>query len=81
MKLQITKVMSLLFLLAFFTLASSCSVIVARPSRPRHKQRIIWVSGVSYKQVYYVQDNQIYIVSQVEANPKYKQNKGKKKGH
>lgn len=81
MKTQITKTISILFMLAFFMLASSCAVIVARPNHPRHRNRVVNISGVSYKQVYYIQDNQIYVVSQVEISPIHKQNKGKKRGH
>lgn len=79
MKRHFLKFIPGLLLLVFFTLSSSCVINTNKPPKPRHKERIVWVSGVSYRQVYYMKNNKVVIVSQKEETPK--QPRQKKKHH
>ena len=70
MKYRLIKFISGLFLLVFITLTASCALTVSEGYQPRHRTRVIWVSGVSYQQVYYVQDHNVVIVSQEVLPPR-----------
>lgn len=82
MKHIIQKTISSLIFIAVITVTSSCALTVSENHPPRHRQRTVWISGVSYRQVYYVQNNDVVIVSQEEIKHKSKHgNNGKHKGH
>jgi len=81
MKHKFERIISGLLLLVFITIASSCAVVVPAAHQPKprhHKNRIVWVSGIQYRQVYYIENNNIVIVSQEKHNPKPHKIKHKK---
>lgn len=87
MKNRFLSTLASLFLLALITFSSSCAITVAEKNHPpRHKNRTVWVNGVRYKQVYYVDNitQNVIIVNQTEVPkkpPKHNKNHGKHKGH
>ncbi|PKN72296.1 MAG: hypothetical protein CVU50_07855 [Candidatus Cloacimonetes bacterium HGW-Cloacimonetes-3] len=87
MRNRILSTLASLLLLVIIASTSSCTFnTVERKQPPRHKQRIVWVSGVRYRQVYYIDNvtNNVIIVNQIkESNkkPKHHKNKGKHKGN
>ena len=87
MKLRILSSLAGLMLLVLITFTSSCTTtVVQQHKHPRHKQRTVWVSGVRYRQVYYIENvtNNVIIVTQTEypdKKHKHHNNKGKHKGH
>jgi hypothetical protein len=86
MKTRILTMLASLLLLVFITLSSSCAITVAEQRPPRHRQRTVWVSGVRYRQVYYIDNTSknVIIVNQTEVPhkpPKHHKDKGKHKGH
>lgn len=81
MKNHFARIVSGVLMLVTITLTSSCALTVAdapRPHNRHHKNRIVWVSGVQYKQVYYIENNNVVIVSQEKHNPKPRKIKHKK---
>ena len=81
MKHKFARIISGLFMLVFITITTSCAVVVPAAHQPKqhhHKNRIVWVSGVQYRQVYYIENNNVVIVSQEKHNPKPQKIKHKK---
>lgn len=84
MKHYIQRLAYSVALMVFLLLTSSCVLAISEPVHPRHRNRVIWIEDVSYRQVYYIQNNNVIIVSQ---EPEYhkphknKKNKGNHKGH
>jgi hypothetical protein len=72
MKHTIVKTISGALLLVSLSLATGCAFSVEGPMQPRHRSRVVWVSGVQYRQVYYLQDNNVVVVSQ---EPRYRRDR------
>jgi hypothetical protein len=82
MKRMIQGTLYTIILLVMLTITSNCTINLTDNHPPKHKQRTVWISGVSYRQVYYVQNRNVVIVSQ-EVIPQKKKHwdNGKHKGH
>jgi hypothetical protein len=74
-------VTGMIFVIAF-TITTSCAITVSDGHPPRHRQRVVWIAGVQYRQAYYLQDNDVVIVNQemVKQKPRH-ENHGRRKGH
>ncbi len=84
MKNRILSTLASLLLLVMITFTSSCSVTTVHRQRPpQHRNRTVWVSGVRYRQVYYVDNvtNNVVIVEQTEVQKKPAKHHGKKNKH
>ncbi|PKN80859.1 MAG: hypothetical protein CVU48_00630 [Candidatus Cloacimonetes bacterium HGW-Cloacimonetes-1] len=87
MKHYFQKLAYSMAMLIFLLVTSSCALIVSEPVHPRHRQRVIWIEDVSYRQVYYIHNNNVVIVSQEpeyhkpHKNKKPKGNNGNHHGH
>jgi len=84
MKRSIRKTIAALFLLIIMTVTSSCALIVTEAPhahKRQHRNRVVIVSGIQYNQVYYVENNNVVIVSQKEVEHKPKKPKHNKGHH